>query len=219
MKEKYSVKYVVVISMFCAICFAAVNFGNFIPNVAGFLSYDPKDAVVAIAGFLFGPVSTLVISLLVSFLEMITISETGIYGMIMNFLSTAAFAFPAAVIYRKMHSYKGALISLMTGVAFMTVFMVLWNYIITPLYMLTPRSVVAKMLLPVFLPFNLIKGGINAGLTLILYKPLVGALRRAKLIETPKQTQGKPYRAVLLWVGLACLAVFVLAFLFLVGIL
>jgi hypothetical protein len=38
------------------------------------------------------------------------------------------------------------------------------------------------MLLPIFLPFNLLKGALNAAVTLLLYKPLVTALRRARFI-------------------------------------
>ena len=64
----------------------------------------------------------------------------------------------------------------------MTVLMLLWNYIITPLYMHTARADVAAMLVPVFLPFNAVKGGLNLTATLLLYKPVVGALRKAKLI-------------------------------------
>jgi hypothetical protein len=65
----------------------------------------------------------------------------------------------------------------------MTAMMLLWNYIITPLYMAhVSRAQVMAMLLPIFLPFNLLKGTINATITLLLYKPLVNALRRSRLI-------------------------------------
>ena len=47
-----------------------------------------------------------------------------------------------------------------------------------------PREAVVELLIPAFLPFNLIKGGLNATITMILYKPIVTALRRAHLIET-----------------------------------
>jgi riboflavin transporter FmnP len=59
--------------------------------------------------------------------------------------------------------------------------MILWNYLITPMYMGVPREAVVEMLVPVFLPFNLIKGGANAALTLLLYKPVIYALKRMKL--------------------------------------
>lgn len=64
----------------------------------------------------------------------------------------------------------------------MTLVMVLWNYLITPIYMGYPREAVAKLLLPAFIPFNLLKGGINTALTLLIYKPLVTTLRRSNLI-------------------------------------
>jgi len=48
--------------------------------------------------------------------------------------------------------------------------------------MQVPREVIEGMLLTVFLPFNLIKGGLNFAITLILYKPVVGALRKANLV-------------------------------------
>ena len=66
--------------MLCALSFAAVLVSKIIPDVAGFLSYDPKDAIVAVAGFIYGPLTSVVISVLVSFIEMITISGTGPIG-------------------------------------------------------------------------------------------------------------------------------------------
>ena len=55
------------------------------------------------------------------------------------------------------------------------------------------RSVVGGMLMSVFFPFNLSKGGINAGITLLLYKPLVTALRKAKLIKESSNPQKKTF--------------------------
>ena len=68
--------------------------------------------------------------------------------------------------------------------------MMFWNYLIAPIYMGYPREAVAELLLPAFLPFNLIKGGINAAVTLLLYKPVVTVLRRSNLIEA-KDGPGK----------------------------
>ena len=178
MKEnRFSTRYMTAVAMFSALSFVAVLLAKVIPNVAGFLSYEPKDAVIVIAGLLYGPLTSLLISLIVSFIEMITISTTGPYGFLMNVVSTCAFAVPAAWYYQKHRTQKGAVIGLAIGVTTMAVAMLLWNYIITPLYMKVDRSVVAGMMLSVFLPFNLIKGGINAGITLLIYKPLSPILK------------------------------------------
>lgn len=72
----------------------------------------------------------------------------------------------------------------------MTVLMLLWNYLITPLYMHTARADVAAMLVPVFLPFNLLKGCLNATITVLLYKPVVQGLRHAHLLP-PSKTPGR----------------------------
>lgn len=151
-------------------------------SVAPFLTYDPKDVIIVIAGFLFGPLAACAVSVIVSLLEM-TISQSGLIGMLMNVLATIGFACTASVIYKRMHTAGGAVFSLIAGCIAMTVLMLLWNYLITPLYMGVSREAIAQMLLPVFLPFNLIKAALNTAFVLLLYKPVVTALRKLRLVE------------------------------------
>jgi len=153
-----------------------------------FLSYEPKDVAIVIAGFIFGPLVVVALSLVVSLVEMLTVSSTGPIGFLMNVIATCTFACTAAFIYKRRKTLSGAVLGLVCGVVLSTVAMMLWNYIVVPIYMGIPREVVAGMLLPVFLPFNLVKGGLNAALTLLLYKPLTKALRAARLLsETETQ--------------------------------
>ena len=179
---KFSSKTLVTMAMLCAIAFIAKWISNFLPTVQGFLSFDLKDVVIAIGGFILGPLQAALIALIVSLIEMITISSTGPIGLVMNLLSSCSFACVAAAIYRRNKNMKSAVTGLVCGVVCMTVIMLLWNWLITPLYMGVPRSVVAGMLMTVFLPFILAKGGINATLTMVLYKPVVTALRKAGLV-------------------------------------
>ena len=65
----------------------------------------------------------------------------------------------------------------------MAAVMLIWNYLVAPIYMGYPREAVAKLLIPAFLPFNLIKGGLNAAFTMLLYKPVVTVLRRFHMVE------------------------------------
>ena len=218
-KQKMSTRYMAVVAMFTAVAFVAVLLAKVIPNVAGFLSYEPKDAVIVIASFIFGPMTGVIISLLVSFIEMISISTTGIYGFLMNVVSTCAFVVPAAWLYKKDHSQKGAVLGLGLGVVLMAIVMVVWNYIIPPFYMGVPREVVAGMLASVFLPFNLIKGGINAALTLLLYKPIVGALRKAGLVEPTHSSHKGKFSLGFTLFSVAVLVTFVLLFLVMIGVL
>lgn len=167
------------LAMLAALAYLIMVVGR-IPMVL-FLSYDPKDVIIAIGGFLFGPLEAFAISFVVSLIEMFTVSDTGVIGAVMNLVSTCSFACTAAIIYKKNHTLKGAIIGLLCGVVAMVVVMLLWNYLLTPIYMGYPREAVAAMLPTTFLPFNLIKGGLNAAITMLLYKPVVTTLRKAGL--------------------------------------
>ena len=180
------VKKLVTLAMLSAIAYL-VMFVFRIPIVL-FLKYDPKDTIIAIAGFLYGPLSAVCVSVVVSAVEMFTTSETGWIGFIMNVLSSCAFVCPAAFLYSRKRTIRRAAVGLGIGVVLVTIAMALWNYIMTPIYMGYPREAVAELLLPVFIPFNLLKAGLNTALTLLLYKPVNTALRRARLL--PPATEG-----------------------------
>ena len=182
-KQKMTTKELTTLAMLTAIAYALVCCVR-IPIVL-FLKYEPKDVVITIGGFLLGPTAALVSAFVVALIEMFSISDTGIIGCIMNFLSTCSFAIPAALCYKHRHTMKGAIVGLLTGTVVMVGTMLLWNYLITPLYMTgTSRSDIAGMLIPVFLPFNLLKAGLNSAFILLLYKPLVVSLRKAGLLPS-----------------------------------
>lgn len=175
---------VVTMGMFCAVAFVVTLLSKLIPiNIAGFLTFDLKDVILVICGFIYGPVPAIIVTAVVSVIEMLTVSATGPIGLLMNVLSSCAFVVPAAIIYRAKRKMSGAVMGILAGILGMTVIMLLWNWLITPLYMGVDRSVVVAMLIPVFLPFNLIKGGINAAVAILIYKPSVTALRRARLLS------------------------------------
>ena len=186
-KRNEPLRKLVIMAMLAAIALLLVTTIR-IPVVL-FLNYEPKDVAITIGGFLLGPTASLVISAVVSLVEMVSISDTGPIGCLMNFLSTVSFACTAAFIYKKSRTLKGALLGLLAGSAIMIGVMLLWNYLITPLYMGGTREAVAQMLLPVFLPFNALKAGLNSALTLALYKPLTSALRKTHLL--PQSENGK----------------------------
>lgn len=187
--------------MLAAIAYIVMLLSHFIPvfsfiPATPFLKYDPKDVIIAIGGFLMGPMAALAVTVVVNAIEMVTISATGIIGFVMNTLSTAAFACTAAAIYKKNRTMKGAVLGLAAGVIAMTAVMLLWNYLITPLYMKVGRDVIVSLLLPAFLPFNLIKAAANAALTLLIYKPVVRGLRRANLVPQSSSSGSAPKKGV-----------------------
>ena len=199
-KQKFETRTLIVMSMFCALAFATTAIFR-IPVVL-WLKFDPKDCLLAIGGMLYGPAAALLMSVVVSLVEMFTISDTGWIGLIMNILSSSLFILPAAFLYRRHRSLKNAVLGLVVGIVLVTAGMVLWNWLITPLYMAIPREQIEPLLLSAFLPFNLFKASLNAVLTVLLYKSVVSALRAAHLI--PK-TEAAPRRRVSVGVLLVCL--------------
>ena len=170
-------------AMFAALSYIIMAVGRIPISSVEFLKYDPKDVMLAICAFILGPIPGVTVTLVVALIEMITVSSTGIIGFIMNFLSSAAFIWPAAALYKRRHTLRGAAAGLAVGVLLMTVLMLMWNYFITPYYMGYPREAVAAMLVPVFLPFNLVKGGLNAAITMLVYKPVSRALKKSGLVQ------------------------------------
>ena len=157
-----------------------------------FLTFDVKDAIICTAAFIYGPVSAPIIAVLAALLELVTVSSTGLYGFLMNFFSSAALATTASLIYRgSRRTLNGAIISLFLAVATMVAVMMAANVLITPYYM-TGGSVeaVVKLIPSVLLPFNLAKGLLNAAITLLIYKPIKVAMKRAGLLKK-KNTEEK----------------------------
>ena len=210
--KRMDTKTLAMLALLAALAYVVMFLSKQIPvNVLGFLNFDLKDVIVCITGFLFGPLAAAGVSLVVSVIEMVTISSTGLWGLLMNVLSTCALACTAAWFYQRKRTIKNAIIGLVIGVLLMTAVMLLWNYLITPIYMKMPRAAVAKLLIPTFLPFNLIKGGLNATLTILIYKPIVNALRKAKLIPPSTGSgQGGRKKAGVLIVAAVLLVTFIL---------
>lgn len=205
-------------AMLCAIAYVVMMLIHVkLVPAAPFLTYDPKDVVVALGGLIWGPGMACIVTAVVALVEMVTVSDTGIIGCIMNFVSTFAFAGTAAFIYKKKHTLSGAVIGLVAGCLVMTSVMLLWNYILTPIYMGTPREQVAGMLLPIFLPFNLLKAVLNASFTYLLYKPLVTALRKAGLIEASTGTKAGRTSWVMMLMAVLAIVACVLIVLYMKG--
>lgn len=154
-----------------------------------FLTYDIKDAIITIGGLICGSFWVIPMAIVASLLEMITLSSTGWYGFLMNAASTIAFAFVACAVYNHFKSFTSALVGLFFGVISMTGIMLLMNLFVTPLYFADANvKDVIDMIPTLLLPFNLTKSVMNAAIILLLYKPFIKALRKAKVIGSARVT-------------------------------
>ncbi len=183
--QKTNVKKLTVLALFIALAYICL----FVFRIkVSFLTLDFKDVFITLAGFVYGPISALCIALVEALLELISVSDTGFWGAIMNFAGSAAFAVTASVIYKYNKTFLGAVIGLISAVFSMTAVMIVMNLIITPIYTKAPVATIIDMILPLLLPFNLIKSILNASLTFVLYKPISQALKTINVL--PKSGSG-----------------------------
>ncbi len=173
-KNNQKIKKLTAVAMFGALAYVV----HFIHIPVGFLNLDFKDVIMTVCGMYFGPLYGLAIAVLVPVLETVTVGGTGVYGLIMNILSSVTFVGMASVIYRFKKTMSGAVIGLCAAVFSMTAVMVVANLLITPYYMGVSIAEVVALLPKLLLPFNAIKAILNASLTLCFYKPLTTILRR-----------------------------------------
>lgn len=174
-------------SVFCALAFIMTVILRF--NVA-FLSFDFKDAILSIIALMYGPIYGVVSAAIVAVLEFLSISDTGLYGLLMNFVSSATFVLIAGTIYKYKRSYTGAIASVGFSVIGVTIVMMFANILITPYYMGVTVKDVINYIPTLLLPFNLCKALINAAATVVIYKPIRGVLKRAGIV--PNDTNHQP---------------------------
>ncbi len=224
-RKKYAerIKRICVAAVFAALAYASTYLIHF---KVSFLTFDVKDAIVTIAGLLLGPIYSLVISVLVASLEFVSMGETGIWGFIMDILSTATFSTVCALIYKYKKNIKGAVVGLLSAVFAMTAAMLLFNIFITPIYMGVSREMVISLIPSLFLPFNLVKAFLNAAISLVLYKPISKALKVSKVLgskvtddrsELPDDEKKKKniwFSVMITAVGIAIIALCVVIFIF-----
>ena len=138
-----------------------------------FLEYDAGDAVILIGAYLYGPLSGILLTLIVSLVQGFTVSASaGLWGVLMHFCATSVFVCVASLFYRRTRRLSSAVLGLVLAPIAATIVMIPLNLWITSIYMNVPQETVKSILLPVILPFNLIKFSINAALGFLLWRPL-----------------------------------------------
>lgn len=213
--QRWDTKKLTVLAMLTALAFIVALVQ--IPTGLFILRYEAKDVIITIGGFIYGPLAVIAMSVVLSLIEMVTVSDTGWFGFVMNVIATCTFACTAAFVYSKWRTLTGAAIGLVAGIAVNVPVMLLWNYLIVPLF--TPhisREVVMGMLIPVFLPFNLIKGALNAAMIMMLYKPIKTALESSRLLPKSDES-GKKGAKVNIGVILVCIFVLLTCIMFILS--
>lgn len=138
-----------------------------------FLEYDPADIPILIGAMAYGPVAGLILTVIASVIQGITVSAaSGPWGILMHMIATGALVVVAGTIYKFRRTRGGAVLGLLCGTLAMGAIMVPANHFITPIWMGAPTEVVDSLILSGILPFNLLKAGINSLVTFVVYKAI-----------------------------------------------
>lgn len=160
-------------AMLVAISVTLVSLIHFpIFPAAAFLEYDPADIPIIIGTFAFGPLAGIVINVITSIVQGLTVSSAaGIYGIVMHIAATGTYVLVAGSIYSFKKEKKMAITALLSGTLCMTGAMFFANIIVTPIFTGLQPGVILKMM-PLILTFNLIKAGVNSIITFFIYKKI-----------------------------------------------
>lgn len=143
-----------------------------------FLVYEAADVGLLVAGFALGPWAGLVCTAVVCVLQAPLHPEGGWFGAIMHFISSGALVGVSSIVYARFRSRMGAYLALFAGAAAMVAVMIPANLVLTPRFYHIPVSAVVS-LLGWIVAFNIVKAGINAIITALVYKPLSRLIKGA----------------------------------------
>lgn len=178
----WSTRQLVTMALMCAIA-ALLSFIEFplLPGVT-WLKFDASNMPAMVAGFAYGPAGGIAVGIITAIIHGLLMAD--FTGALMNIMVVACFVLPAALIYKKMHTFTGAIIGLVFSIIAGVIGAIIGNLLLTPSWLGVPFDAVVALIIPVLIPFNIIKGLINAVLTFIIYKSISN-------IITPKKDQVK----------------------------
>ena len=112
--NRWNTRQLVTMALMCAIAslFSFVQI-PLIPGVS-FLTYDPSLMPAMVCGFAFGPGAGIAVGSIAAVIHGLILGEW--VGSLMNIFATAFFVLPAALLYRRMHTLKGAIAGLVISV-------------------------------------------------------------------------------------------------------
>ncbi|OXN01548.1 ECF transporter S component [Bifidobacterium vansinderenii] len=173
---RWSTRRIAVYALFVALAMVTSFVELPIFPAAPYLKYDPSGIVCLIAGFAFGPSAAVIVSVLGFVPHMFGDP----WGSIMAIAVALALSVPASLIYKRWRTRKGATAGILVGAVVALAIAIVGNLLITPIYAHMTVAQVAAMIVPILLPFNLLKFAIHGVVTFLIYKPISDLLNRTR---------------------------------------
>ena len=180
--NKWDTRQLVVMALMCAIS-VLLSFVEFpIWPAAPWLKYDASFVPVMVVAFAYGAGPGMAIGFVSVALHGLMAGD--FWGATMNLLVITAFVLPAAIMYKRNRTMKTAIIGLFISSLCAIALAIVGNLLITPIYAGMPVEAVITMIVPILIPFNVIKTVLNSVFTLAVYKAISNLI-------TPKKKQVK----------------------------
>lgn len=190
---KSNVRTIAVTGMLSAVAVVLMYLEIPIPIMPGFIKFDFSDLPALLGAYALGPVAGIIICLIKNVVHLAA-SQSMLVGELSNFILGSVFVFTAGIVYKKKKSKTGALLGGLCGAMAMGVFSVFSNYLIVyPVYykLAMPEVVILSLYQAIIpsmksimqclicfnLPFTIVKGLIDVGISMLIYKPLSPLLK------------------------------------------
>lgn len=162
----WNTRRIAICALFVAISIVASFIELPIFPAAPYLKYDPSGIVCLVAGLAFGPATGALVCVLM-WLPHLFVDP---FGALMGIVAATSLTVPAALVHRRMHTRTGALVGMIVGAGVCLAACIGGNLVVTPLYSAVSVDQVAAMVVPILVPFNLLKICINCVVTALVYK-------------------------------------------------
>ena len=190
MKNVFTTKNIAGMAVFAALSFVVylLEIPIFASTPASFLELDLSNVFVMLAGFMYGPLGALIVTLVKEVIH-ITVGSTGGVGELANIIITTAYALVPSIVYHYKKGFKVVVVTLLIACVLQTGVSLLVNKFINfPFFMgsvpFVPNEISESMFNSLWvyvLSFNAIKSVVISVVTILLYKRISGLFKKINL--------------------------------------
>lgn len=166
--RRWSTRKIVILALFTALSLI-LSFVE-VPLFVPFLKYDASAPIAAFAACGLGPAAGLVVGIASAIIHGLIMGDP--WGSLMTIIALAFWIVPIALIWRAKKTLSMLVVALLVGSVLSLAAVIGGNLLITPIYTGTDMVQVAAMIVPILLPFNVLKLLINDFLVFVLNKPI-----------------------------------------------
>ena len=190
MKNTFTTKNIAGMAIFAALSFVVylLEIPIFASTPAAFLELDLSNVFVMLAGFMYGPIPAIIVTVVKESIH-ILVGSTGGVGELANIIITTSFALLPSIVYHYKKGFKVVVITLIIACFIQTgISLIVNKFINFPFFMgsvpFVPNATSEKMFSMLWgyvLAFNMIKSIVVSLVTVLLYKKVSYLFKKINL--------------------------------------